>query len=86
MIDNKIKEDLMQPKINNNNMYTTVDILNEIELKRIEIDKNLFLRVIQIGDNKFIDISKFYSGRPTKKGIRFNMNLYNNFKEKINNL
>lgn len=60
----------------------TYKIENEQELKKIEIDKNIIFRLIDINGKKMVDIRRYYKGFPTKKGIRFD---YESFKE-INNI
>lgn len=44
--------------------------IEEQELKKIEVEKNIFLRVIRYQNKRFIDIRKFYKGYPTKRGVR----------------
>lgn len=56
-------------------------IEDEKELQKIEIDKNIVLRVIEIGDKKQIDIRRYYKGFPTKRGIRFDYKVFDTLKE-----
>jgi hypothetical protein len=56
-------------------------IEDEKELQKVEIDKNIILRVIEIGDKKMIDIRRYYKGYPTKRGIRFDYRAFNTLKE-----
>ena len=56
---------------------------DEKELQKVEIDKNIVLRVIEMGDKKMIDIRRYYKGFPTKKGIRFDYKIFNTLKEII---
>jgi hypothetical protein len=72
--------------INNNNVYNITYEYNEIEKSKIELEKNLYLRIIKLGDRDYIDIRKYFSGRPTKKGIRFSLDTFRLFKDKILNL
>ena len=52
----------------------------EEELKRIEIDKNIYLRLLKIGGEEMVDIRRFYREFPTKKGIRITLETINNIK------
>lgn len=45
--------------------------LDDVELKKINLDKNICIRVINNINGTFIDIRKYYKGYPTKRGIRF---------------
>lgn len=56
---------------------------DEKELQKVEIDKNIVLRVIEMGDKKLIDIRRYYKGFPTKKGIRFDYKVFDTLKEII---
>lgn len=58
-------------------------IEDEKELQKIEIDKNIVMRVIEIGDKKLIDLRRYYKGFPTKRGIRFDYKIFNTLKEII---
>lgn len=58
-------------------------VIEDNVLLCIEVDKNIFLRIIQ-ADDLYMDIRKFYKGFPTKQGVRFKMSMYNMIKEKIN--
>lgn len=57
--------------------------VEEAEIKKVEIEKNIFLRIIQTSDDKYIDIRKYYKGYPTKKGIRFKTKIFNLIKKII---
>lgn len=57
--------------------------VEEAEIKKVEIEKNVFLRIIQTSDDKYIDIRKYYKGYPTKKGIRFKTKVFNLIKKII---
>ncbi len=58
-------------------------IEDEKELQKIEIEKNIILRVIEIGDRKMIDLRRYYKGFPTKRGIRFDYKIFKTLKEII---
>lgn len=75
----------------NDSKETTQETLNvrpvysieEKELKKIEIDKNIFLRVLYVNGRSMIDVRRYYKGYPTKKGIRFSLETYRNIKDLI---
>lgn len=54
-----------------NQKVRTVYIIEDTVLKKINLDKNLVLRLIENANGKFIDIRRFYKDYPTKKGVRF---------------
>lgn len=53
-------------------------------LKDIEIEKNIHLLIIEEFGEIFIDIRKFYQGRPTKHGMKIRMSIFNKIKDLIN--
>ena len=55
---------------------------DEQELNRIDLPKNIVVRILLISGEKYIDFCKFYKGYPTKKFIRIK---YKNY-IKLNNL
>ena len=59
----------------------TYKIDDEKELLKVEIDKNLVLRVIEFADKKMVDIRKYYKGFPTKRGVRFNYDIFETIKK-----
>lgn len=61
----------------------TYKIEDERELQKVEIDKNIVLRVLEIGDRKLIDLRRYYKGFPTKKGIRFDYSIFKTLKNII---
>lgn len=54
------------------------------ELKKIDLGKNVYLRVLQNSDGKFIDIRRFYKGYPTKRGVRFTQDMFDLIKTTLN--
>lgn len=58
-------------------------VIEDNVLQKFEVDKNVFLRIIQ-ADDLYIDLRKFYKGFPTKQGVRFKMSIYDQIKDKIN--
>lgn len=49
---------------------------NEKELQRLELNKNIVLRVLDINNKKMIDIRRYYKDFPTKKGIRISYDTF----------
>ena len=78
----KIEETKKEPEVILLGKKHTYKIENEQELKKIEIDKNIIFRLLDVNGKKLVDIRRYYKGFPTKKGIRFD---YDSFKE-INNI
>ncbi len=72
--------------IHKEDMYKLDYVLNDIVLKQIEICDHIYLRIIKRGDEKYIDLNKFYSGRPTKKGIRFPIRFFKDVRKTLENL
>lgn len=90
MSDNKIETQnilTIQKPIETTNTFIgkkyTYKIDDEKELQKIEIDKNLVLRVIEFGGKKLIDIRRYYKGFPTKRGVRFNYEVFETLKKII---
>lgn len=52
----------------------------EEELKRVEIEKNVYVRVLKIGKETYVDIRRFFREYPTKKGIRLPYETFVNLK------
>lgn len=60
--------------------------LEEEELRKIEVDKNIYLRVLKTQEDIYLDIRKFYKGFPTKQGIRFKLSIYNKIKDLLSDI
>lgn len=76
---NPTESKIFKPKI--------VQKLEESEIYKTEVSKNVFLRVlIDENNEKMIDIRRYYKGFPTKQGIRFNFNVFNFIKEQLDKL
>lgn len=54
---------------------------DEKEIIRINLKKNIVIRILDINDEKFIDFCKFYKGYPTKKNIRIKYKTYLKIKD-----
>lgn len=77
----------MNTPVNNQSTQPTNGFLKKIvykdieeELKRIEIEKNIYARVLKINGELMLDIRRFYREFPTKKGVRISMDSFNNVK------
>lgn len=57
---------------------------DEKEIIRINLKKNIVIRILDINDEKFIDFCKFYKGYPTKKNIRIKYKTYLKIKDILN--
>lgn len=44
--------------------------VEETEVKKIEVEKDIIIRLLDSGSFQFVDIRKYYKGYPTKRGIR----------------
>lgn len=67
-------------------MYNMQYVLNDIVLKQIQVYNNIYLRVIKVGEEVFLDINQFHSGKPTKKGLRFPIKYGINIKNALDNI
>ena len=75
---NKFKKDESNKE---NEGPIVVYTIEEKELKKMQIDNNLYVRVLQGPDDTYIDIRKYYKGYPTKQGIKFRYNVFEKIKE-----
>lgn len=60
--------------------------VEEEEIRKVEVDKNVYLRILRYQDDVYFDLRKFYKGFPTKQGIRFRLSVYNKIKDLLNDL
>lgn len=67
-------------------MYSVNYVPNDIVLKQIEICNKIYLRVIKNGEETYLDINQFHSGKPTKKGLRFPIKYVKTIKNAIENI
>ena len=63
-------DDLEKIKNENNENIFNLSADDEKELLRINLKKNIVVRILDVNDEKFVDFCKFYKGYPTKKNIR----------------
>lgn len=71
---------VLQKKISNKAPKIVYHVEEE-ELKKVEVDKNIYLRIIKYLDDLYFDLRKYYKGFPTKQGIRFKLEVYNKIKD-----
>jgi len=77
---------IKKPENSDNNLLGkkyVYKIEDEKELVKVELEKNLVLRIIEFNGKKMIDIRKYYKGYPTKKGVRFDYTIYETLKKII---
>ena len=53
----------------------------EKELLRINLKKNIVVRILDVNDEKYVDFCKYYKGYPTKKNIRIKYKTYLKIKD-----
>lgn len=70
--ENATEGELLGKKRENNITYN----LDDIELKKINLDKNICIRLLSNVHGTFVDVRKYYKGYPTKKGIRFSLFMF----------
>ena len=72
-------EKKQQPKEGGKRIYTD----NEEELKKIEIEKGLYLRLLKVNECIYVDIRRYYRDFPTKRGVRLTHELFDQIKNLI---
>lgn len=72
------RTETIKPKV----VYT----IEETELRKIEVSPNIFLRVIKTSENTYVDIRKYYKGYPTKRGIRFKLDVFDSIKDILSDI
>lgn len=67
------------------NTFTPKVVLKEEyqEVKKLDLGKNIFMRVLQNSEGTVVDIRRYYKGYPTKKGVRFSSDMLKLIKEFI---
>ena len=69
-----------KPQDNNQTQFLgkkyTYKIDDETELKKIELDKNIVVRILDFNGKKLVDLRKYYKGFPTKRGIRLDYDTF----------
>lgn len=61
----------------------TYKIEDETELKKVELDKNIVMRIIDLNGKKLVDLRKYYKGFPTKRGVRIDYDTFETLMEII---
>ena len=74
-------DDLEKIKNENNENIFNLSSDDEKELLRINLKKNIVVRILDVNDEKFVDFCKFYKGYPTKKNIRIKYKTYLKLKD-----
>ena len=74
-------DDLEKIKNENNENIFNLSADDEKELLRINLKKNIVVRILDVNDEKFVDFCKFYKGYPTKKNIRIKYKTYLKIKD-----
>ena len=74
-------DDLEKIKNENNENIFNLSADDEKELLRINLKKNIVVRILDVNDEKFVDFYKFYKGYPTKKNIRIKYKTYLKLKD-----
>jgi hypothetical protein len=59
-----------QENNSNNEKTKYIYSLPEEELKKIALDKGMFVRLLKIDGKEYVDLRRYYKNYPTKKGIR----------------
>ena len=71
------EEAILQPISNiNEENPLNIKLNHEKEIIKVEIGKNIFVRIIQTEKKFYIDFCKFYKGYPTKKNIKIEYETY----------
>ena len=74
-------DDLEKIKNENNENIFNLSADDEKELLRINLKKNIVVRILDVNDEKVVDFCKFYKGYPTKKNIRIKYKTYLKLKD-----
>jgi hypothetical protein len=75
------EDDLEKIKNENNENIFNLSADDEKELLRINLKKNIVVRILDVNDEKYVDFCKFYKGYPTKKNIRIKYKTYLKLKD-----
>ena len=80
-IDSDDELDIKKDEIKNNKNTFNLVADEEKELLRINLKKNIVVRILDINDEKYVDFCKYYKGYPTKKNIRIKYKTYLKIKD-----
>ena len=80
-IDSDDELDIKKDKINENENTYNLSNDEEKEILRINLKKNIVVRILDVNDEKYVDFCKYYKGYPTKKNIRIKYKTYLKIKD-----
>lgn len=80
-IDSDDELDIKKDKINENKNTYNLSNDEEKEILRINLKKNIVVRILDVNDEKYVDFCKYYKGYPTKKNIRIKYKTYLKIKD-----
>ena len=69
-IDSDDELDIKKDEIKDNKNTFNLVADEEKEILRINLKKNIVVRILDVNDEKYVDFCKYYKGYPTKKNIR----------------
>lgn len=79
-----IYEDKKEIDLSKKNGVLTYN-MEDIELKKIFLEKNVCVRILTNNAGKFVDIRKYYKGFPTKRGVRISIEMFKELLKVIKN-
>ena len=80
-IDSEDELDIKKDEIKDNKNTFNLVADEEKELLRINLKKNIVVRILDVNDEKYVDFCKYYKGYPTKKNIRIKYKTYLKIKD-----
>ena len=80
-IDSDDELDIKKDEIKDNKNTFNLVADEEKEILRINLKKNIVVRILDVNDEKYVDFCKYYKGYPTKKNIRIKYKTYLNLKD-----
>ena len=80
-IDSEDELDIKKDEIKDNKNTFNLVADEEKELLRINLKKNIVVRILDINDEKYVDFCKYYKGYQTKKNIRIKYKTYLKIKD-----
>lgn len=80
-IDSEDELDIKKDEIKDNKNTFNLVADEEKEILRINLKKNIVVRILDVNDEKYVDFCKYYKGYPTKKNIRIKYKTYLKIKD-----
>ena len=80
-IDSDDELDIKKDEIKDNKNTFNLVADEEKEILRINLKKNIVVRILDVNDEKYVDFCKYYKGYPTKKNIRIKYKTYLKIKD-----